>query len=109
MRHGETSHTAWHREWEAEQRARGFDYAALTKQERVEHEKRFQEIALNAQAIDDQLMADGAALCAERLQEIIDVKLHSKVFVSPFHRKIVSACKLLKDHPRKSELRLVIP
>ena len=81
---------------------------ALTKEERAEKEKKFKETVLSPQFIDDQLTEEGIAKSAQVLETIIDLKIHNKVFVSPFRRTLVSACELLKGHPRKSELSLVI-
>lgn len=47
-------------------------------------------------------------MCTDSLQSILDLKLHAKVFVSPFRRTIQSACHLLKNHPAKQSLTLVL-
>ena len=44
----------------------------------------------------------------DKLAEVIDIKLHSKVFVSPYRRTIRSACELLKNHPKKAQLCVVL-
>ena len=47
-------------------------------------------------------------MCTDSLQSILDLKLHAKIFVSPFRRTIQSACHLLKNHPAKQFLTLVL-
>ena len=42
------------------------------------------------------------------MSELAEAKLHSRVFVSPFRRTLQTACELLKDHPEKDRLTLVI-
>ena len=47
-------------------------------------------------------------MCTDSLPSILDLDLHAKVFVSPFRRTIQSACYLLKNHPAKQSLVLVL-
>jgi len=47
-------------------------------------------------------------MCAARLPEIADIKVHRKVFVSPYRRTLRSACELFKNYPSKEELTLVV-
>ena len=63
---------------------------------------------MQAQFIDDVLSQAGEGMCSNAYQNIEDLTLHSKVFVSPFRRTIQSACHLLKNHPNKSSLTLIV-
>ena len=63
---------------------------------------------MQAKFIDDVLTEGGNEMCANALLSIQDLTLHGKVFVSPFRRTILSACHLLKGHPNKSSLTLVL-
>lgn len=47
-------------------------------------------------------------MCADNLPKLSQLKLHRKVFVSPFRRTIQSACHLLKDHPDKENMTLYL-
>ena len=63
---------------------------------------------MQAKFIDDVLTEEGTEMCANALPSIQDLTLHGKVFVSPFRRTIQSACHLLKNHPNKSNLTLIL-
>lgn len=80
----------------------------LTEEEVRIREREFVHHCMQAKFIDDQLSAAGHEMCAKAYESIQDLKLHGNVFVSPFRRTIQSACNLLKNHPNKAELTLVL-
>ena len=47
-------------------------------------------------------------MCVNNMTSIQDLTLHRKVFVSPFRRTILSACHLLKNHPEKASMTLIL-
>ena len=63
---------------------------------------------MQAKFIDDVLTDEGKEMAANTLPSIQDLTLHGKVFVSPFRRTIQTACHLLKNHPSKASLTLVL-
>lgn len=52
MRHGESTYIVDLRKWQAELKANGFNYDALTDEERAQHEKEFQHHSMAAEYID---------------------------------------------------------
>ena len=89
-------------------KAKGIIYDSLTDEERAQHEKEFQHHAMAAEYIDAKLSEKGCTQCAARFSEIAGAKLHGRVFVSPFRRTLQTACELLKDHPEKERLTLIV-
>ena len=42
------------------------------------------------------------------VNQIIELKLHPKIFVSPFRRTIQTACLMLENHPLKDKVTLFL-
>ena len=42
------------------------------------------------------------------VDQIIEAKIHPKIFVSPFRRTIQTACIMLENHPDKDKLTLIV-
>ena len=88
MRHSETSYIAEYRLRKKAFEEAGKNYDTMTEEERKQHELEFNEHSMQSKFIDDYITEDGIVLCEQALTKIIDTKLHSIVFVSPFRRTI---------------------
>ena len=58
--------------------------------------------------MDSRLTDSGIKMAEDGLNQIVNEKLHPIVFVSPLRRTVETACNMLKHHPLKNDLTLLL-